>query len=242
MRIALISDIHGNLEALQAVFHDIKDRSVDVIHCLGDVVGYGADPVACLELVRKKCRIKLMGNHEYAALGLLPVDHLNYDAGASLEWTRGRLGDKEMTVLADFDMQTEVEGAHLVHASPWEPDQWHYLLSTEPAIESFRHFESRLCFFGHTHLPMIFSLSSSGNLRQQVGHNFVPDEETRYLVNIGSVGQPRDNDPRAGYVIWDTDQNEIDYLRVEYDIAGAQRKMRKVDAPAMLVERIAIGR
>jgi len=209
MRIALISDIHGNLEALEAVLGEIETLKVNEIICLGDVVGYGCDPVACLDLIMDKCSKVLMGNHEYVALGLLSSDHLNTIARASLSWTAEQLTERELATIADFEMEHRVEDALLVHASPWEPDQWHYIISHDSAHTAFDCLDTHLCFFGHTHLPMIFSTRPDGSLRQQVGHDFLPDPETKYLVNVGSVGQPRDNDPQACYVVFDSEKHEI---------------------------------
>ncbi len=242
MRIALISDIHGNLEALEAVLADVDKHQVEEIHCLGDVVGYGCDPVACLDTVVKRCKTTLMGNHEYVAMGLLSEEHLNSVARASLSWTADQLSDRDLSLIADFEMTHTVEKALLVHSSPFEPDQWHYIISRDAAETAFDICGAHLCFFGHTHLPMIFSSRPGSSLRQQAGHDFLPDPDTRYLVNVGSVGQPRDNDNRASYVVYDSQEQEINFHRVEYDIALAQSKMTRAKAPAMLIERLSVGR
>ena len=242
MQIALISDIHGNLEALQAVLNDIEGLQVDEIHCLGDVIGYGCDPVACLELVEKTCTTKLIGNHEYVILGLLPQEQLNSIARSSLSWTLEQLTEREKNMLSDFEMSRTIGDVELVHASPFEPDQWQYIISHDSAETALGHTASRICFFGHTHLPMIFSTRQDGSVRQQSGHDFLPDPDSRYLVNVGSVGQPRDNDPRACYTIYDTENREITYHRVDYDIEQAQTKMSQARASSMLIERLAVGR
>ncbi len=242
MRLALISDIHGNLEALESVLGDIEKHGVDRIHCLGDVVGYGCDPVACLNLVEEHCAIKLMGNHEYAAIGVLPPEAMNSPARRSILWTQTQLGDREISMIADFEMQAEDADCCLVHASPYQPDEWFYILSEYEAEQAFEHFSQRLAFHGHTHLPMIFCQSPDGTVRTIVGHDFDPDEESRYLVNIGSVGQPRDNDPRASYVIYDSQEKSITYRRVEYDVPAAQAKMRLANLPHMLIERLGVGK
>lgn len=242
MRFALISDIHANLQALQAVLGEINKQSVEKIHCLGDVVGYGCDPVACLDLVESHCDIKLLGNHEYSLLGLLSDKHLNSVARKSMAWTTTQVSDREFSIIADFEMDAVVENCYLVHASPFEPDQWHYILSDNDANPGFEHFKQQLCFVGHTHLPMIFSKSQDGNLRCKAGHDFDPDEETRYILNIGSVGQPRDKDPRASFVVVDTENMEINFHRVEYDVKATQAKMAAANMPKMLIERLEVGR
>jgi len=244
MKLALISDIHANQEALEAVLKDSETRGVERIHCLGDVIGYGSNPVECLNLVKAHCDVKLMGNHEYAALGLVPESHMNSLARRSMEWTRTRLTDCEIAMVSEFDMTAEIDGGLLVHASPFQPEQWHYVLSEIEARPAFRHFKSRLAFFGHTHLPLIFSLAPSDNLRIQAGHDIDLDDqdETRYLINIGSVGQPRDDDPRAFYVVYDTAEAAIRYHRVAYDISAAQAKMTDAHLPRQLIERLEAGR
>lgn len=242
MKIALISDIHANLEALEAVLRDIDSRQVDQINCLGDVIGYGCDPLACLDLVDEHCAIKLMGNHEYAAIGVLPSNAMNLHARQSIHWTTSRLGDREIALITDFAMTAVDADCLLVHATPYEPDEWHYVLSQQEAIEGFEHFDQKLAFHGHTHLPLIFAQNPDGTVRTVVGHDFDPDEESRYMVNVGSVGQPRDNDPRASYVIHDTKEEAISYHRIEYDIKTAQAKMCKADMPSMLIERLETGR
>jgi len=242
MLLALISDVHGNLEALSAVLEDINKQPVDRIYCLGDVVGYGSEPSLCLELVTKNCDIKLMGNHEYAVLGLEMIDSYTYAAQTSAEWTRRQLTDYDFSIIADFEMERTFDDIYFVHASPFKPDQWHYILSPEEAAIAFEHLKASICFHGHSHIPLIFSEVSGNQPRKRIGHSFIPDRDNRYLVNIGSVGQPRDNDPRACYVTFDTDEREISFHRVEYDIKTTQKKMAQAQLPEMLIDRLAVGR
>jgi len=242
VKIALISDIHANLEALEAVLSDIAKQSVDNIHCLGDVIGYGCDPVECLKLVDEHCDVKLMGNHEFAALGLLGMNDLNQFARQSMDWTKKQLTDHEFALIADFEIDAVREGCYLVHSSPFEPDRWHYILREDEAAQGFSSLKQQIGFFGHSHLPMIFSQSSEGTIRVKSGHDFDPDEETRYLINVGSVGQPRDNDPQSSYVVFDTAAVSVAFRRVEYDYKTTQAKMTRAEMPAVLIERIEIGR
>lgn len=241
MRIALISDIHANLEALQAVLNDIEKHKADVIHCLGDVVGYGSDPSACLTLVDKTCEIKLIGNHDHAALGESSTDDYSPVAKVAADWTKKVLSDKDISIMESFTVDAAVEDSHLVHASPFEPLEFHYILSPQDARHAFPCFTKQLCFFGHTHVPMIFTEVKNGLPRQKIGHSFMPDTDGRYLINIGSVGQPRDNDPRASYVIHDTATGDVEYYRVHYDIKTTQEKMEQARLPELLIERLAVG-
>lgn len=242
MKLALISDIHANLEALEAVFRDIDTQQVDDVICLGDVIGYGCDPLACLELVSNRCSTRLLGNHEHAALGKLDDAILNESARRSLSWTQEQMGDRAFSIIAEFTLEAVRNNLRFVHASPYRPSEWHYILTTAEADAAFRSFSERICFVGHTHLPMIYVASDDGAHRKKVGHDFEPDEEYRYIINIGSVGQPRDNDPRSCYVTYDLATGEVTYRRVEYDVQLTQQKMQQANLPTMLIERLAVGR
>ncbi len=241
MRIALLSDIHANLEALTAVLQDVEKCSVDQIASLGDVIGYGADPGLCLELVRSACNITLMGNHEAAVLGTQSTEQYNSAARAATDWTRNSLSDSDLDYISGFELQRTIEKATMVHASPYEPGDWHYIFSISDAEKAFAATPAGMVFHGHSHIPSIVLECPSGPPRSKVGHSFIPDFENRYLVNIGSVGQPRDNDPRACYVIYDDEEPEIEYHRVDYDIESAQSKMLAASLPEVLAARLASG-
>jgi len=242
VQIAIISDIHGNLEALLSVLKKIEELHIDEIHCLGDVVGYGCNPVECLNIIEEKAKVKLMGNHEYAVLGHISTDSYTAVAKISSDWTRDLLSDRELSIIADFKLKHSFDDVLMVHASPYESDFWHYILTPKEAYRVFEAIPEKICFFGHSHLPMIFTESPKGLPRRQVGHDFDPFEESRYLVNVGSVGQPRDNDPRACFVTFNTETRDIKYHRVEYDINKAQSKMTQAKLPEMLIDRLAVGR
>ncbi|HWR82492.1 MAG TPA: metallophosphoesterase family protein [Candidatus Deferrimicrobium sp.] len=242
MKLALISDIHGNLEALTAVLADIDQQRVDTLCCLGDVVGYGSEPSACLELVTRHCDVKLMGNHEYVILGRESSESYTHVARISAEWTGKQLTDHDFSVIAGFAMDYRFDDLYLVHASPFEPEQWHYVLSPDEAAAAFEALDGNVCFHGHSHIPIIFAELPDRPPRGRLGHSFLADRDNRYLINIGSVGQPRDSDPRACYVTFDTDEREVCYHRVEYDIKAAQHKMAQAQLPEMLIQRLAAGR
>jgi diadenosine tetraphosphatase ApaH/serine/threonine PP2A family protein phosphatase len=242
MRYAVISDIHANLEALAAVLKDIEKQSVDQVICLGDVIGYGVDPVPCIDLVEKHCAIKLKGNHEAAALGEVSTDHYNPAARISAEWTRAHLTDTARNIISAYVMEHEEPGIYFVHASPLEPTTWRYVLNVDEAGTGIACMPQRIGFNGHTHLPMIFASYKKSPIRQTIGHSFCPDPETRYLVNVGAVGQPRDNDPRASYAIFDTVEEEITFRRIEYDVKTTQDKMIQAELPELLIARLSAGR
>lgn len=242
MRFALISDIHANLEALTAVLADIESEGVDKIHCLGDVVGYGCDPVGCLELVEKHCEVKLLGNHEYLTLGLADKSQYNEAAIKSYEWTVKQLGDYELGLIENYVIDHREGEFYFVHASPHIPTEWHYVLNSTQADMAFASLEKRVGFVGHSHVPAIFAEMPDAPARQKVGHDFLMDPDYRYLLNVGSVGQPRDMDPRACYVIVDSEEGDVFFNRVDYDIKKTQEKLKKISAPELLIERLSLGR
>lgn len=242
MKLALISDIHANLEALTAVLAHCDEEGAERIICLGDVIGYGANPVECLDLVAQRCEVTLMGNHEYAALGLVSTQSYNEVARATTEWTREMLDQSLLESLADLPLDYEDGSLYFVHASPFEPDRWHYIVSPESALLGFQHFDRHLCFLGHSHVPMVFEENPSGLPYCYPAESFVIKKEKRYLVNVGSVGQPRDNDPRASYAIVDTDAQEVLFHRVAYDISLTQQRMAQAELPEPLISRLAVGR
>ncbi|MCX6825942.1 MAG: metallophosphoesterase family protein [candidate division Zixibacteria bacterium] len=241
MKIAFISDIHGNLEALENVLRDIEKEGVEKIHFLGDVVGYGCNPNECVKLVDTHCEVKLLGNHDYATMGLESTDSFNQLAQTSISWTIGEITKKSVAILADFEIQSDFLDFHLVHASPGESDRWHYILNPTQALPQFDNFTQSVCFIGHSHIPTIFSRNGDGNVTASNKASLEWSPDKKYIINIGSVGQPRDNDSRACYLIADTELRRISYRRVEYNIRKTQIKMKKADLPNFLIERLATG-
>ena len=240
MRYALLSDIHGNLEALRAVLDDATLHA-DAIACLGDVVGYGADPVACVELIGERATHLVAGNHEHGATGLLDLGWFNGYARAALEWTREQLSAPHCEYLAAQPLTAEVHDATLVHASPARPEEWDYLLTEEDGYQAFAAFSTRICFVGHSHAPAVWSLGSSGPDHERGAVDVTLEMGRRYIVNVGSVGQPRDRDPRAAYALWDVDARRITIRRVTYDVKAARRKILDARLPRFLAERITVG-
>jgi len=221
---------------------DFEGRQVDLLVSLGDVVGYGCDPSKCLEIVANNCDIMMMGNHEYLILGRLSSEHYNQAARESAEWTIDTLTERELAIISQFQIEHIQDNVYFTHGSPLNPAQWNYILAPEEALVAFKNFDQSICFCGHTHVPMIFAETEGSLPRCQAGHSFLPSEDTRYIINVGSVGQPRDNDPRACYITFDTEELDVEYHRVEYDIQATQRKMAEVNLPEVLIERLAVGR
>ena len=243
MRCLVLSDIHSNLEALEAVLQDAG--SVDRIWCLGDVVGYGPDPNRCVELIRSLPGLCIAGNHDWATLGKLDLNDFNPDAREANLWNRQQLEDDNLAWLAERP-QTIVEGEFtLTHGSPRHPI-WEYIIYAATAEANFGFFDTPYCFVGHTHAPVIFQLSQQEdetvcNPVPAIENKVVDLDEGRFIINPGSVGQPRDGDPRACYILLDTEARTVEYHRVEYPIEKTQAKMMEYNLPLRLVLRLGYG-
>jgi predicted phosphodiesterase len=244
MRIAVISDIHANLEALEAVLDDSARQQVDEIICLGDIVGYGANPNECIELVRKNCPLRILGNHDAAAVGLLSTDHFNVHAKIAIDWTVEHLSAAEQAFLRSLPLKKNRADQTLVHATPYDPNMWYYITSLEEAAFNFQFFTTTFCFVGHTHIPIIIVLENEKEVyvHQGTSIDWTNMPQARFLINTGSVGQPRDRNPKSCYGILDTDAKTFAFRRIDYDIAKAQQKMRKIKMPDFLITRLKDGR
>jgi diadenosine tetraphosphatase ApaH/serine/threonine PP2A family protein phosphatase len=238
VRYALLSDIHGNLEALRAV---LADAAADTLLCLGDIVGYGADPGPCIDLVAERATAIVGGNHDRVVAGLMDLAWFNRAARAAAEWTRRRLDADHRAYLAALPLLAEVEDATLAHASPSRPDEWDYLVSAEDGYAAFAAFTTRLCFVGHSHRPGVWSLGSSGPVHASGNVDIMLEAGRRYIVNVGSVGQPRDRDPRAAYAVWDTEARRISIRRIHYDLARTRTKIVEAGLPSFLASRLVSG-
>jgi diadenosine tetraphosphatase ApaH/serine/threonine PP2A family protein phosphatase len=241
MKYAIISDIHGNLEALQEVLSEIEKAAVDSILCLGDIVGYGPNPNECVAIVKEKAEISLAGNHDYAPLGKIDISYFNPWARSAIEWTAQELTQDSVDYLLGLPLRIELEGFTIVHSTPSEPDQWNYIVTIGDAVKNFSDFSTRVCFVGHSHVPMIVCLNGNDDYRVIEENPLHLDEEKRYIINIGSVGQPRDLDPKAAYAIWDATERLYELRRVEYDVAETQRKIRATALPDFLADRLQSG-
>ncbi len=225
MKLALISDIHGNLPALEAVLRSIKNERVDSIICLGDIVGYGARPNECIELLKDENIPSILGNHDATVIGRLSPSFMNSNARVASEWTIEQLTKINIEFLKSLPLTLEFETILCVHSSPDEPEQWHYLFKNSDTSAGFRSFSQLVCFFGHTHFPVIFTNPSDG----------------RRLINVGSVGQPRDHDSRSCYGIYNTSTADFLWVRVEYPIAEAAKHIIDAGLPPYLAQRLATG-
>lgn len=233
VRIAVLSDIHSNLEALDRSLDAIDRVGVDAIYCLGDIVGYNADPAACVERVRRHCDGTVLGNHDAAVAREEGVDALPPDGRAAARHNRAQLSADQIDFLASRPLTTQVENCTLVHATPDDPCAWKRLTTYATARTQFEHFETAVCFLGHTHVPAVMA-DELGVLQMRPGH--------RYLTNVGSVGQPRDHNPELSFGLFDTETFEYRNVRLDYDVAAAADKIRAADRlPNRLAKRLLNG-
>ena len=242
MRALILSDIHSNLEALEAVIEDAEDRGgYDIIWCLGDTVGYGPDPVPCLKLLRRHALLAVAGNHDYAAVGKMGVEEFNYAAKAAAHFTTTQLSDEESEFLAGLPLVALAEPFTLVHGTLRDP-LLEYLLDQETALVTLEMLTTRFCLVGHSHLPFLFRADQSPPefIEFVEDENYSLDRE-RWIINPGSVGQPRDRDPRPSYAIYDSQGGTIERHRVVYDVPATQEKMRLAQLPQYLIQRLAQG-
>lgn len=241
MRYAVLSDVHSNLEAFKVVLTDVEQKRIEDIVFLGDAVGYGPDPNECIELLVERCKTLLAGNHDWGVLGLTDITYFNEYARYAIEWTRSMLAEKNSNILRSFPVKEESRNDDIlfVHSTPREPEEWHYLLTLWDAEINFRYFDNKFCFLGHSHYPFIIEKLPSEELITYKETARIK-KSARYIINAGSVGQPRDGDPRACYAIIGDEKVEI--VRIPYDIGSVQKKMRREHLPSFLIERLLVGR
>jgi predicted phosphodiesterase len=240
MKFAIIADIHGNLDAFQVVLEDCKNQQVTHYACLGDVVGYNANPKECLDIVRTMNMPCVKGNHDEYCSSEEHLEGFNPAAAEAVNWTRKQLTDDDRQWLRDLKYSRMVTNFTIVHATLDGPQRWGYVFDKLAAAASFTYQNTSVCFFGHTHVPVAFVKDSV--VRGGTYSKFKTEPGKKYFVNVGAVGQPRDNNPKSAYVIYDTTEGTIEIRRLEYDIAAAQKKILAAGLPERLAERLAYGR
>lgn len=248
MRAAILTDIHGNLPALQKVLAAIADAGPDEVWCLGDVVGYGAQPDQCAELVRERCDLCLIGNHDLAVIGKLEVDDFSPAAAEAVVWTQDHATAETLEFLRGLEPADTSRAAALYHASPRDPI-WEYVLSLEQARDCLHIQSSRVSLIGHSHVALYFTGPDSDSeqpLEEVIGAQADSDRHLdlareRWLINPGSVGQPRDGDPRAAWLELDTEPWSATFRRLEYDVDAAAEAIRSAGLPAQLADRLQLG-
>lgn len=241
-RIALLSDVHGNLPAFRAVLADVAAAGVDAIWCLGDLVGYGAEPDGCVELARRECDVCLAGNHDLVVTGEISIDDFSYAAAAAAQWTRETIGAESLAFLRALEPVDERRVIGLYHASPRDP-VWEYVLSTVQAEGCFAAMGPRVGAIGHSHVALFFSRDGDGDAvgAHAPGGSTLDVSSGRWLLNPGGVGQPRDGDPRAAWLLLDTEGWTASWRRVEYPIDEAAGAIQAAGLPSILADRLYSG-
>lgn len=246
MRYGIFGDVHSNIEALEVVLAALRAARVDRFLCLGDLVGYGADPRAVLEQVRRLDMAVVAGNHDWATAGVITCEQFNEAARTAVEWTRGVLNRNETAYLKSLPLTAVGEGFTLAHGTLDHPELFDYLLNRVTACDQAELMTTQILFVGHTHLPVVFEVDLhhdrcrttmlTGDITRVA---LRPDR--RYVINVGSVGQPRDGDPRASCGILDTGAQTVEVMRLEYDVETTQRKIRAAGLPDRLADRLEVG-
>lgn len=240
MRFAIFGDIHANLHALRTVLDDAKEQACTHYVCMGDVVGYNAFPSECVEEIRRMGCPVVKGNHDEQASMVGVQEGFNVLAEEAMQWTRMQLAEEDKEWLRSLRLQRQVRDFTIVHATLDTPHKWGYVFNQLDAAASFSYQHTTLCFIGHTHSPKAYIRDGSVRIISLDVLALQPGK--KYLINVGSVGQPRDGDPRAAYCIYDTTSNEIELRRLDYDIEGAQEAIRAAGLPGRLADRLSVGR
>jgi predicted phosphodiesterase len=241
MRYGIISDVHGNLPALEAVLSILEKQEIDKYFCIGDLVDYGANPKECIRIIKELNCLCVAGNHDWAVLGKIDIAYFSVDAQAAAVWTKACLSQEERDYLNTFELTYRNDDFILVHGTLDQPERFKYLKDIQKASETFPLMDRQVCFVGHSHIQKIFVNLDSGPL-EAMSDEIELEEGYKYIVNIGSVGQPRDGNPFASYCVYDTDKKMIDIRRTNYDIGKAQESIVKAGLPKSLAQRLAFGR
>jgi len=240
MRYAVIADIHANLEALEVVLNDAKAQQCTHYSCVGDVVGYNANPKECLDIVRSMGMPVVKGNHDEYCSTEDNLEGFNPHAAEAVSWTRKQLNPDDRKWLREFKYIRLVASFTMVHATLDGPQRWGYVFDRLAAAASFTYQNTSVCFFGHTHVPLAFVRDSV--VRGGTYSKFRVEPGKKYFVNVGAVGQPRDGNPKAGYVVYDLNEQTIELRRLDYDIPKAQKKILEAGLPQRLADRLSVGK
>lgn len=242
MRVGFFSDVHGNWEALSACLQDFEKEGLSKLFFLGDAVGYGADPNQVVEKITELCEISILGNHDAAAIGQLSPHYFNQYARASFYYTQKVLTSDNLAILEKAKIISTWDDFTFVHALPRSPESWGYISTLREAEDNFKYFDNQVCLIGHSHRN--FVVSKKGNSKAELidTESITLEENCRYIINVGSVGQPRDGNPKACYAVYNTADKKLTFKRIKYDIKTAQEKMIKAAIPGYLVNRLKVGR
>ncbi len=242
MRYGIFADIHSNLEAFEAVIEAYQDEKIDAYFCCGDIVGYGANPCECVAYIRKMKARCVAGNHDWAAAEKIVTEKFNDHAKEAIAWTLAQIVDTDKEFLKSLKLVDRLEDFILVHGTLHDPEAFNYLVNFSQVVQTFALMDRAICFVGHSHIPRIFIETENGEVREHDGGVVNVELKNRYIVNVGSVGQPRDGHPEASYCIVDSTKRMIELKRVAYDVNRAQEKILKAGLPPRLATRLALGK
>ncbi len=237
----IISDVHCNWESLQRFIQLSESIEHDKKVCLGDIVGYNADPNPCVEWIRDHVDIVLAGNHDYGVLNKTDISYFNSYARTACLWSREALTEENIEYLNSLSNAREQDGGTWVHSSPFEPDEWHYVNNQYDGEENFPHFTTQCCFLGHSHKPVILERRPEGEVEAIYDSKYTLKPECRYIINVGSLGQPRDGNPDPAFAIFDSAVQTVEIRRFSYNIALTQEKIKSQGLPSILAERLEVG-
>lgn len=240
LKYGILSDVHGNRDALEAVLEAFEEEGVEQRICLGDLVGYGAEPRECIQLIQDHCDVVVAGNHDFAVLDRISTNYFNIFAQESTSWTRYHLSESDRSYLNDLGLVHHHNGLSVVHGTLYSPELFDYIQTSYDAHLSMDVLPGTICFLGHSHVPITFIQKKV--IYYSLDPETVIDPKAKYIVNVGSVGQPRDNNPKAAYAVYDSAEGVVRIKRVRYDVERAVRKIRKAGLPAVLGERLRHGR
>ncbi|OGW53695.1 MAG: hypothetical protein A2Y81_08710 [Nitrospirae bacterium RBG_13_43_8] len=240
MRYGIFSDIHGNLEAFEVAIGALLNERIDKFLCVGDIVGYGADPAECVKKTRSLNPVIVCGNHDAASVGLTDIRYFNEVARQAVLWTQKNLSQKDMIFLKGLDLVYKNQHLTLAHGTLHEPEEFHYMFDRNAAVATFGLMETQICFVGHSHVPGIFSYKGR-HLSYLYREKVRISKGERMIVNVGSIGQPRDGDPRLCFCVYDTDNGSVELKKLSYDVAKTQKKIINAGLPCFLADRLSSG-
>lgn len=240
MRYAIFSDVHGNLEAFGEALNFYRNQNIDKFICLGDTVGYGANPNECLNLLKGLNSEKIAGNHDWATIGKFNINYFNRQAKEAIIWTREKVNKENKRFLENLSLKYQEKNFCCVHGSLDKPGKFNYTISAQQAHINFSRLNKQICFIGHSHLAETFSLEK-GEIRLTRHKQLKVEKNKKYIVNVGSVGQPRDGDPRLSLCAYDTKKKLLEFQRIPYNIEAAAGKIIKSGLPVFLAQRLYVG-
>ena len=242
MKFGIFSDIHSNYDAFLEVLKIYEKEKVDKLICAGDMIGYGAEPDKCIEKLKELNALCVMGNHEYALKNESYMQYFNDAAYLAIKWHYENMSDDSKNYILNIPLNLKEDIFEIYHGSAFEPEEFHYLFSPADYIKNFKYFEAKVLIIGHTLTPDVFYFDETRKIFGQItGSEFILEKNFRYIINVGSVGQPRDKDPRACFCIYDSSENIFKIKRIEYDIKKAAKKIIDANLPEVLAYRLEYG-